>query len=365
MSPRTRRIAFNLVSFALGGILLYLALRNADFGEVWTMLKAASYGWVVPLLAVIMSTMVIRAWRWKLLLDALPAEDGAPGRSVSLRSAFYSLMIGYMVNQVLPRVGEVVRTANLSTQEKRSFSGILGTVVVERILDVIMLVVMLFVAGLLLLEQPEAFDRLLLGPFEQIGARFTPLLFVVLLVAGIAALGAGLLVLRALRRRERHHAGIARILGVFDAFKAGLLSVFESRHRAGLILSTVGMWLIYVFIAYLPFVMFGFDTRFEISLGDAWIVLAIGAIGFLVPAPGGTGSYHYATILALGLLNVPEEPAATYAVFSHAAQVILFVVTGFVCLLLQGSRFSTIRREVEAVEADTGRTQRRRTDGAG
>ena len=98
MSSRLNKTLVLLGSFVLGGGLLYLALRGVDFSAVGEALRTASYGWLVPLFIATMVAHLLRAWRWQMLLETLPDNDGAISERVSLRLAFYSVMIGYMVN---------------------------------------------------------------------------------------------------------------------------------------------------------------------------------------------------------------------------------------------------------------------------
>ena len=145
MTAHLNRILIYIASFALSGILLYLALRGVDVGELRSALQSAAYVWTLPLIAVILLSHAIRAWRWQILLDALPDRQRTGDlRSVSFKTAFLSVMIGYFVNFMAPRLGEVVRAANVSRQDGFRFSGVFGTVVVERILDIVVLLLGIF-----------------------------------------------------------------------------------------------------------------------------------------------------------------------------------------------------------------------------
>jgi hypothetical protein len=105
-------------------------------------------------------------------------------------------------------------------------------------------------------------------------------------------------------------------------------------------------------MAHLPFIMLGMDQAFQISVLDSWSIMLLGAIGVAIPSPGGTGSYHYITIQTLVFLfGVDSESAATYAVLVHASQMVLYVVVGAVCLMLQGSSVRVLRaRTMQAPE---------------
>ena len=165
LTSRTRRTLIQVGIFALAGVLLYLALRGAELDKIAEALREANYGWLVPLFVVTMLSLLLRAWRWQVLLKALPPRSsGADPSRVPLKTAFYSLMIGYMVNYALPRMGEVVRTADVAAQEKLSFSGVLGTVVVERILDVLVLALGLLVSFFLLFDQLDVIKTYLIEP---------------------------------------------------------------------------------------------------------------------------------------------------------------------------------------------------------
>ncbi|MEO1076228.1 MAG: lysylphosphatidylglycerol synthase transmembrane domain-containing protein, partial [Bacteroidota bacterium] len=148
MSPRLKTVLTFGGSLVLGGGLLFVALRGVDFSAVGEALRTADYGWLVPLLAVSLLSHYARAWRWRLLLNVLPDEpdtssdstltDLAKPRASTLQ-AFYATMIGYMVNQAAPRLGEPARAANLAAVTRHRFSSVFGTVVVERLVDVVVL----------------------------------------------------------------------------------------------------------------------------------------------------------------------------------------------------------------------------------
>jgi hypothetical protein len=98
------------------------------------------------------------------------------------------------------------------------------------------------------------------------------------------------------------------------------------------------MWACYALMSDLPLRMLGISQRYGLTLIDAWGVMNVGAIGMALPAPGGTGSYHYAVVQALGLLcGVPETPAAAFALLGHGAQLLFFAVGGAIALIIQGA----------------------------
>ena len=348
LHARTRTILIQVGSFALAGVLLYLALRGVDFGVLWRTLESARYGWLVPLVAVVLLSHGLRAWRWQLLLEALP-ERRPLGSRVSVRTAFYSLMIGYMVNYAAPRVGELVRTGNLATQEGLRFSSVFGTVVAERALDVVVLLLAIGSLFFMFFDRLSVLDSFLLEPF---GRRLgdVPALGLLVVVLGLIAL----LWATARHRLRRPESRLYRLwndrlLPVLASFKEGILTLWHCPHRAGIVAVTAAIWFCYVLMAYLPLLLLDMASTWQLSLLDAWGLMVLGSLGIAIPSPGGMGSYHYITIQSMvHLFGVAQGPAAAYAILTHAAQLILYVIVGCICILLQGTSWSALWREAGA-----------------
>lgn len=338
MSPRLKTLLVQVGSVVLGGGLLYLALRNVDFGAVGDAFAGANYWYLLPLAAAALGAHALRAWRWQMLLAALPDEAGRPAR-VGFGAAFASVMIGYMVNYAAPRLGEVARSANLASRARLPFSGVLGTVVSERVLDVLTLGLLLLRAPLLVADQLGALVETLRpgAVLETVSAAG----WVLALVAVAVVVGVALLVRLALRWSVRQEGLARRVADALRAFRGGLASVLRSPHRLGLVATTAGIWACYLLMAYLPLRMLGIA---DLGLADAWVLLVVGTFGVMVPSPGGVGSYHYVTIRTMeGLLGVAAAPATAYAVLGHAAQLVLYTAVGFLCLLLQGTGLRALR----------------------
>ena len=240
-----------------------------------------------------------------------------------------------MVSYAAPRLGEVARTANVSRRAEAPFSAVLGTVVAERVLDVVMLALALLSVVALYGERVHA----ILGQAwtSLAGLLDVPLWMLVVAALVVAGLGVGVLLL--LRR------GRGRIAGLLAQFKDGFTSVGRTGRPGLVILSTVLLWVCYGLMSDLPFRLLGMDTAYGLGPLDAWAVMAVGGIGMALPSPGGTGSFHYATVLALTLLfAVDPTPAATYALLVHAAGVVFYCILGVVALASQGTSVGAVVR---------------------
>ncbi len=343
LSSGHKKILAAAGSFALGGGLLFLALRGVDFSAVGEALRTASYAWLLPLFVATMSAHLLRAWRWQMLLETLPDEDGAPSERISLRLAFCSLMIGYMVNYAAPRLGEFVRAANVASQTKLRFAGIFGTVVVERVLDALVLLLALLTVAVLfsgrLVQIVDMFSSGLRASLDKL-----PPAAWILMVVILAGLLIGVVLFARAMWRDRASGEEGKMAGFALSFRDGLASLVRVRRRAGVVFSTLGIWFCYLLMADLPLRLFGFSEAYNLDALDSWALLNVGAVGMSIPSPGGTGSFHYVTVQTLvHVLGVPETPAATYAIFSHAAQLLLMCAVGFACLVLQGTSLKAIR----------------------
>lgn len=319
-------------SFVLAAGLLYLALRGVDFETVGRDLRQANYWWIGPIVFVTLFSHVLRAWRWTFLLDQIPPRPKS--KPVSLTGAFGSLMIGYMANYVAPRIGELVRTANVSRRYRQPFPSVLGTVITERVLDVFTMALAMLTLPLVFAGQLGTIQDLLLNPVLDRLPHVSVWIYV-LALAAVAAV-----CFLAYRWLASGHG--ARIAAALLSLKDGLATIWRTPRRLGLVVTTVLMWLCYGLMAYFPFVMFGFNTAFDVGLIDAWGIMLLGAIGVVIPSPGGIGSYHYITIQVLVLLfGFSQDAAASYAILTHTGQMLIYVVTGAFFILGMGFSFQS------------------------
>ncbi len=327
MTSRFKSVLAVVGSLVLAGGLLWLSLRNADMAAVGSALREARWAWLVPMTLVSLLSVVVRAWRWRVLLASLAPASRPESAVPSLGLATGATMIGYLVNYAAPRAGEVARAVNVSARSGLPFAPVAGTVVAERVLDVLTL-------GVALLIVVALYGGRVAFLTEGLGAALAargPLLALVAVV-GLLLVGVAVWLVR------RSAGRLARLVG---GFRDGLATVVRARRPLALVASTVGLWACYAVMADLPLRLLGIDG---LSLVDAFAVMSVGAIGMALPSPGGAGSYHYATVQALTVLfAVGASDAATYALLSHAAQLVFYAVAGGVALVVQGTSLAALR----------------------
>jgi glycosyltransferase 2 family protein len=330
MPRRLRSILLYAASLLLGAGLLYLAFRPVSWEAFGEAMARGNFLYLVPMAAAALLAHAIRAWRWLLLIDTLPTDDPAPRRD--FRTSFYSVMIGYMVNYAVPRVGEVARAGNFAARTELSLSPVFGTVVSERVLDMISLSIIMVIVSVFTWRHVTGLQHLaaeMFGPFEPSLGGFALVLAIVLLLVGAIVWS-----VRRLRTSAANPDRRGRVATAVHAFLDGLRSLARTRRRGALVISTVAIWLCYLAITYIPIPMLGITG---LTLADVWLLLVVGSIAVVVPTPGGVGSYHYMTVVTMtGLLGVDAAEATAYAVICHGLQLVLYTLVGFICLVLQG-----------------------------
>ena len=267
--------------------------------------------------AVAIFSHLIRAIRWKMLL--YPA-----GYTSKLSYSFLSLMVGYLVNLVIPRGGEVSRCYNLYKLEKTPVEISFGTVVLERIVDVICLLILVVISFFIESEKLFAFmDTLPIGSGES--SRFTTLIYV-----GIGLIVLGLIFLWIVKKNKRLNAFFQK---TWMGFREGLLSVFRLKNKGLFIFYSLLIWAMYFVMSY--FVIMAFPETDHLGFSAVMSLFAIGSIAMAAPLPGGTGSYHVLVPQGLVFLYaVPQADAVAFTFIFHGWQTAILIVGGAISLVI-------------------------------
>jgi glycosyltransferase 2 family protein len=309
MPDKLKKLLRPAVSLGLTALFLYLAFKDTDFASIREALSHANYFWALSLFPVLMLSHAIRALRWRYLLMPVKAK-------ISYRNLFSAMMVGYMMNNVLPRAGELVRPYAINKLEGISRSTAFGTVFIERIFDVFsFLVVIALVPFLTTRHLGEAFPWLastgiwltaitlaLLGGFTFLMVRRD----LVMRLIGVVT-----------RRLSVKRAALVE--HVAHSFLDGFLFLKEPGRYVTIALLSAAIWALYILMTYLPFYAFGLPEAYGLDLGSAVVLQAISSIGYLMPTPGATGPYHYFTIQTLTkIYGVSDALAGSYAALTHA-----------------------------------------------
>jgi glycosyltransferase 2 family protein len=303
----------------LTALLLWLSLRGLTLGEgenksdfLWKAWQNSNKGYLGLMALVAILSHLLRAERWRMLL--VPT-----GNKVGLTNSFLSLMIGYLVNLAVPRGGEVSRCYNLYKLEKTPVEVSFGTVVVERMVDVICLLLLIALSFFAEWQKLKKFiDTLNFSSGE--GFSISPWMIVVFL--GVIVFAAAIFFLRKNKK----------LLKIIEGFKEGLLAIFKMQNKGLFIAYSLGIWLLYFLMSYL--VIKAFPETEDLGFSAVLTLFAVGSIAMAAPLPGGAGSYHTLVPLALVMLyNLPQADAVAFVFIFHGWQTILMILMGVLSLI--------------------------------
>lgn len=302
-----------MLPFVLGiGILwwMYRGTNWSDFGHY--VLHEMNWWWMLLSLAFGILPQMARAWRWKMALEPLGEH---PRRTSCIDAIFMS----YAASLVIPRVGEVTRCGTLKTADGVSFTKSLGTVVTERLVDSLL---MLLFTGIAFLLQLPMFLRFLKETNTNVGDllhRFTGTGYIVTFICLVAALIAGVV---AIRRFSFFKKGRDMLRDMWE----GVLSLRKVRNLPLYLFYSVLIWVGYFLHFYIAFFCFDFTTH--LSIGAAFLIFCVGTFAVLVPTPNGAGPWHFAVKTMLVLYGVAETQAIMFALTVHTIQTALVVLLG-------------------------------------
>jgi len=313
-----------LLMAVLAGVLMWIAFRDVNLQRLLEEIRSARVFWIGLSIIFSVVAFVSRAYRWKLLIDPL-------GYDTSFRKATYSLMTGYLANLVFPRLGEVTRCATLSKSDKIPFDQLIGTVILERVLDFLcLLVIILFTA---IVEAQRLSDFMLtkiLSPIRDKIAGITgaPLFWILLVILIVAVF----LFIRARKNSGSHAALFTKLNDLVTGVIKGLKSIRTIQKPGQFIFHTILIWVLYYYTAYICF--FSLDSTQDLSWQAAMLVLVAGGLGMSVPVQGGFGAYHLLVMEGLALYGVDRGHGLSFATLVHSTQVILVILMGGLSLLL-------------------------------
>ncbi len=322
MVKKTIRITLTLV---IGGFFLWLAFRNVKIQEVWQYINTMSFGWLLPFAGIMLISNILRAERWRLLIE----HDKKNIDGVTLVAG---VLTGYLFNLIGPRLGEVTRPVYVAKREELSSSKLIGTVVLERMID---LATMIFLIGVVIVYLITDYS-LLRQIFGDATINFLTeglaLSTTVSIIFGcVALLILGFLAIKGIqflgKRFDKVNHWIEVVIEFFIKFKDGLLSARKVDRWWLFILYTALLWSCYILMTYIPFYMFDMQQVFNLGMLDAVTITVISAIGIAIPSPGGIGTYHYfVTQTLLVIFAVPAVTGLAYATVTHAATVFLVIL---------------------------------------
>jgi uncharacterized membrane protein YbhN (UPF0104 family) len=309
------------LALCLGGLFLWLAFRNVRLQEVFEYSKRIQFGWIFPFAVSALFSHVFRAERWRLLIE----HDKKELDRITLISG---VLVGYLMNIVGPRLGEVSRPLYVAKKEQLSTSKLMGTIVLERIIDVVVMALLMGVVSVYLISDLDLLRKIFgdqtinfITNQSALGTYGWVALFAILGLVG-AYIGVRLLLYLG-SKFEVLQKWVFRAKKAYIMFKDGILSARKVERWWLFVLYTALIWFCYTLMTYFPFWMFDMQQAYGLDMLDALVITVISAIGIAIPSPGGIGTYHYFVKQSLLVLFVvPAVTGIAYATITHASMVI-------------------------------------------
>jgi glycosyltransferase 2 family protein len=318
LSPKFKRTA-TIILFALIGVaILWLITRGQDVDRIWNEFLEANFTWVLLSIMAGVVSNVLRALRWNLLINSMNQKSRA---SIT----FYAVMTGYLANLAVPRLGEVTRCATLSKYSGVPFNVLAGTVVAERVFDMICLMALIFFTIVLQFQFLKGFlDYYVFSPI--ISMTEGKIWIIVLL--GFAGLGVLFLMWKYFKNVSSQKQSLAsKIKRQLMGFLRGMASLGLVKNKILFLVYSFFIWALYYMMVYLVF--FALNATSHLGLMAGFTVLVMGSLGVVAPVPGGVGTYHFIVIITLTeLYGIATEPATSYAYLAHASQMVMIILLG-------------------------------------
>lgn len=302
------------ISTLLAVGLLYWAFSKSDlhWADIYQTAQTANYQWIAISIIISLISHLLRALRWEQLLGAMQYQPGTT-RTLS------AVLIGYFANFIVPRMGEVSRCGSLQKTANIPFEKSFGTVITERIVDVLGLAMLV---GLTFIVEWKPIQQFLFPNFE---------LPPTILLAGIGAGGIAFLSLIWILRdrflvRWNQFAETNKVGQLLHGWFVGILSIKGVENPSKFILYTILIWFAYFANTYT--LLLAFPISASLSLTAGLTILVMGTFGMATPTQGGIGAYHSLVASALGFYLIPLKEAMVLATFFHGTQMATILLFG-------------------------------------
>lgn len=312
---------------ALGLFLVWWSVKDIDaekWAEIKDALREARIFLIIPVFGILLLSHYARALRWRLLMEPM-------GYHTSKRNTFFAVMVGYLANTAVPRLGEVLKCTILARYEKVPADKLVGTIVQERLIDAFCF------AGVLLITlavQPDLYSRFIDTWFySNSGAQTTgssnSKFLIPLIGLAVIALVIGLWMII----KKKSFADLATALkSLVLRVWQGLTTIRHMKKRKSFVLLTLVIWTCYLGSGYIGFLALQETSHFGFK--ESLTVLSAGTIGMIVPTPGGIGAYAYFIESTMMVYGLPQSIATAFGWLLWLSQTVIVLIAGCISVVL-------------------------------
>lgn len=306
----------------IGVAVFYYIYKEVELQTLKEQISNINWWWIVLSLTLCVLSHLCRAMRWQMLISST-------GHDANLFRTFCSVMAMYFTNLIIPRGGEIVRCTVLNRTDRVPFPVLLGTVVVERAVDTLLMII---IAVIMFIFQIDFLKGFFVAPghegmLDKVAFLFSPWFWIVGAIAGISAIA----VLWKYRHKIASIKFLQPIIGIVMKFWDGLKSIAKLEHPYIFVFQSLFIYFAYFMMSYVTF--FCFAPTSNLTLGTALTTFIMGGLAMLAPVQGGIGPWHFMVYETLALYGIAIEDGKIFALISHTTTNGFCLIVGAVCLI--------------------------------
>lgn len=325
LRKKIREIVFTILSFALGISLLIYTFRGVNFIDVWNILEEADIFYLMFFIFIVYVGVFFRALRWKFILESIKSD-------IKLTNLFNAVIIGYGVNVILPRFGEIFRAIFLAKREKISRGSSIGTIFIERIIDLLFLLISVFLSLMVL---PDKLIEVYPWLYSSIYIAILGLIGIFILIFILVRFQSNLVHLLDKIFKSEKYAFINNISINVHKIIDGFNTIKSYRSYALIFISSALIWFSYAAGAFYALKIFHLDTSPDINFSAGLIIMSITTFGVMVPTPAGTGSYHaFCKSVLTMIYGFNVKVSLAYALLTHFINSVPFLIITIIYYLI-------------------------------
>ena len=309
-----------VISLGIAVWIFWFLYRDIAVESLIQQIQSSNWFWIGASIFISFFGYFLRGWRWTLLIKA---EEG---QQVSPMRAYHATMVGYLVNLMIPRAGEVAKCGVLTRTNGISIGRLLGTVILERSVDLLCLIGTILLAFVIenklfleLAGQLVNLESLLMSLRSNLPIALGGLVVVILII-------------RFVFKRYSDHGLINKIQHFFREIGGGLKSIGNLGNPLGFWGSSIILWVIYFLTMYT--VSLGIESTANLSSGEVLLVMVMGSIGMVAPVQGGIGTFHALVAFILIQFGISEVDGKIFAAIIHGTQLLLVLILGIISWLI-------------------------------
>jgi len=321
LKKRITNILKFLIFLSAGLFLFWLIYKDQDTDVLLEAIDHINYFWIFLSLFSGILSHIIRAIRWQMMVKPY-------GYHPRFINSFFAVISTYFANLAVPRLGEVTRPSILKKYEKIPFTTSFGTIVLERIIDIIILLILTLI---LVLTQTDVFiDFINNNPnvTEKLEQVKNSNLIYILGTLFFLSLFSVFFFWKKIQQTFIYQ----KFKHLIEDFLDGIRSVKKMNQKWLFLFYTILIWFLYFLLTYFP--VFAFESTKNITILGGLAFFVIGSYGMVAPVQGGIGAWHFMVAGTLVVLGINDQDARVFALIVHAAQTIMIVVSGVISTAL-------------------------------